>query len=129
MVIRVPLSPAESKGLARLAAQVYDCDPRELARLGVVEMIKAHRARRTTRARRRVTRKAAAPVGRPVHSPAPASSSTSSPAPASASSGRTYQPKRCPGCGKDFTPTGPRAITCQRCRDEFAAEGRTGAMH
>jgi hypothetical protein len=143
------LSAGQQRGLASLAAE-YACDIEAVALVGVEELLAAHRRpptraarrgrpRRTARATKRRERRARRgtsvqevsyadvappPAARPASSPA--SDTTAAP---STPSARTYQPKRCPGCGCDFVPTGPRSLTCQRCKDEFAAEGKQGSTN
>jgi hypothetical protein len=139
------LPAAKMRALAR-HAELLDCDREELAVVAIEELLAAlasprravrrgrpGRPRRQTAVPRRRARQAPVrparttsevshaevappPAARPASSPASdASASTAAAAP------RTYQPKRCPGCGRDFVPTGPRSITCQRCKAEFAA--------
>jgi hypothetical protein len=126
------LPAAKMRALAR-HARVLDCDTEQLAIVAVEELLAALATPpRRAKARRRATRRqqrtdisrprarrvpvaeaAAPPVTKPVVAP----TSEVSTAPAT----RTYQPKRCPGCGREFVPTGPRSITCDRCKAEFAA--------
>jgi hypothetical protein len=107
--LAIALSGLEQRAVVKLA-KVYDCDPGELAAVAVQEMLAAHRRPRKAQPARRRRVASPAPVPPPVAVAPPAAS----PAP------RVYQAKRCPACGKDFTPTGPRSTVCGRCKAEWA---------
>jgi hypothetical protein len=126
--LSIDLTVAQQRALGKLAT-VYGCDARELAGVAVTEMLAAHRRPRPVRKPRKAGRRTvSAPRGRAVK-PASAPRRCASPpvsAPPRAAAARTYQPKACAACGKDFIPTGARSTVCDRCKSDFAAEGGTG---
>lgn len=101
------LDLALSDGLALAVQPIAEPVPLQLPPAAVQRI--RRKTRRVTRAR--TARPKAGPRAVPRAAPAPEVKSAS-----------RYSDKDCVTCGQPFTPSGPRSLTCDGCRESFSKD-------